>query len=106
MDLATFRRLLMPDGQAALAAAVELRPSTATLLAVHQRLRKQFPDELARAAVETALLRQKAKAKFTRADQMYFTRAALEQSSGETISAYRARRFDGFERIGDWCCGI
>jgi hypothetical protein len=106
MDLVTFRRLLTPDGQAALAAAVKLGPTPATLLPVQQRLRKQFPDELARAAVEIAALRQRAAAKFTRADQMYFTREALEQSSGEAISAHRARRFAPFNHVGDLCCGI
>ena len=38
--------------------------------------------------------------------EMYFTREALEQSSGEIISAYRARRFARFARVGDLCCGI
>jgi THUMP domain-like/RNA cap guanine-N2 methyltransferase len=37
---------------------------------------------------------------------MYFTREALEQSSGEIISAYRARRFSGFDQVGDFCCGL
>ena len=106
MDLAAFRRLLTPEGQVALAAAVEVRPTDANLLAVHRRLRKQFPDELVMAAVETAALRQKAAGKFTKADQMYFTREALEQSSGEAIAAYRARRFVGYARVADLCCGI
>jgi THUMP domain-like/RNA cap guanine-N2 methyltransferase len=106
MDLATFRRLLEPHGQAALAAADELRPTAATLLAAHQRLRKQFPDELVKAALETALLRLKAAGKFSRADRMYFTREALEQSSGEVIATYRAGRFGGAGRVGDFCCGI
>jgi hypothetical protein len=106
MDLAAFRRLLTPEGQGALAAAVELQPTDATLLSVHQRLRKQFPADLARAAVETVVLRQKARGKFTKADQMYFTREALEQSSGEVIATYRAGRFAAYARVGDFCCGI
>jgi hypothetical protein len=106
MDLPAFRRLLTPEGQAALAAAVELGPSEATLLSCHQRLRKRFSDDLVKAALGTALLRRKAADKFTRADQMYFTREGLEQSSGETISRYRARRFAPFAHVGDLCCGI
>jgi len=106
MDLPAFRRLLTAEGQSALAAAVELRPTAATLLAAHQRLRKRFPEDLAKAALETALLRQKAAGKFARADRMYFTREALEQSSGEIVSTYRAKRFAGFGRVGDFCCGI
>lgn len=106
MDLPAFRRLLSPEGQRALAAASELRPTEATFLTCHQRLRRQFPDDLVKAALETALLRGKAAGKFSRADRMHFTREALEQSSGEVISAYRARRFAGFGRVGDLCCGI
>ena len=108
MDLPAFRRLLTPEGQAALVAASALSPSAANLLACHQRLRKEFPDDLARAAVETALLRRKAidSEKFTFGDVMYFTREGLEQSSGETVSAYRARRFAPFTHVADLCCGI
>jgi SAM-dependent methyltransferase len=58
--------------------------------------------------LDTTLLRQKAAAKFSRADQMYFTREALEQASGEGIGAYRARRFAGLgaARVADLGCGI
>jgi THUMP domain-like/RNA cap guanine-N2 methyltransferase len=106
MDLFAFRKLLTAEGQAALAAAVGLRPTEATLLAAHQQLRKQLPGDLVKAALETALLRQKADGKFTLADRMYFTREALEQSSGEMISTYRSKRFTRFGRVGDLCCGI
>jgi SAM-dependent methyltransferase len=106
LDLPTFRRLLSPDGQAALAAAGELAPTEATFLSCHRRLRKYFPDELVKAALETALLRRKAADKFSRADRMYFTREALEQSSGEVVSQYRAKRFAPFGHIADLCCGI
>jgi SAM-dependent methyltransferase len=106
MDLASFRRLLSPDGQAVLAEAVALAPTEGTLLSCHQRLRKRFPDDLVRAALETALLRRKAADKFTRAADMYFTREALEQSSGEIISSYRALRFAPHSRVADLCCGI
>jgi SAM-dependent methyltransferase len=106
MDLATFERLLTPEGQIVLAEAVSLQPIDANLLACHQRLRKQFPEELVKAAIETAFLRRKAANKFARADLMYFTREALEQSSGETISTYRAGRFAQFGLVGDLCCGI
>jgi hypothetical protein len=106
MDLAAFRRLLTGEGQTALAAAVELGPTDATFLSCHRRLRKQFPDDLVKAALETAILRRRAAAKFSRADRMYFTREGLEQSSGETVSRYRAQRFAPFQRVGDLCCGL
>ncbi|HVK09556.1 MAG TPA: class I SAM-dependent methyltransferase [Gemmataceae bacterium] len=89
-----------------MSAAVALSPTESTLLSCNQRLRKQFPDDLVRAALETALLRRKAADKFTRAADMYFTREALEQSSGEIISTFRASRFAGRARVADLCCGI
>ena len=106
MNLSQFYRLLNPEGTTALAAATLLAPTESTLLACHQRLRKQFPGELALAAIETVMLRRKAADKFSRADAMFFTREGLEQSSGETISTYRSRRFASFGRVGDFCCGI
>jgi SAM-dependent methyltransferase len=106
MDLATFHDLLAPAGQAALAAAVALAPTEQSFLADFRRLSKQFPADLARAALETAALRAKARAKFTRADAMYFTREALGQATGEAVARYRAGRFAGFPLVGDFCCGL
>ena len=105
MDLSTFQRLLTPLGRTA-AKLADDDLSEATLLACQQRLRKHFPDDLVRAAVETAFLRRKAVGKFSRADRMYFTREALEQSSGEIVSRYRAQRFAGYAHVADLCCGI
>jgi len=106
MDLPAFRRLLTPQGRSAVAVAAGPDLTEANLLACHQRLRKQYPEDIARAAVETALLRRKAADKFSRADRMYFTREALEQSSGEAVSRYRAQRFGRFEHVADLCCGV
>jgi SAM-dependent methyltransferase len=106
MDLATFTSLLTPAGQAALAEAVTVRPTEATFLTCFTRLAKRHPADLARAALETALLRIRARAKFQRADVTYFTREALEQATGETVSRYRAARFARFPVVGDFCCGV
>lgn len=106
MDLSTFQRLLTSEGESILAEAVAFAPTDATLLACHQQLRKRFPIDLVKAALETAILRRKAAGKFSHADRMYFTREALEQSSGEVIATYRAKRFAPFERLGDFGCGI
>jgi hypothetical protein len=89
-----------------LARAGELNPTDATLLACSSKLRREFSAELARAALDTVLLRRKAAAKFSRSDEMYFTREALEQSSGEVIARYRAERFPPFAAVADFCCGI
>ncbi|HEY0734672.1 MAG TPA: class I SAM-dependent methyltransferase [Herpetosiphonaceae bacterium] len=107
LTLESLRQLLTPNGQAALLAAERLTPTDATLLRDLAALRKAFAPELASAALETVLLRQRARAKFSRADQMYFTREALEQASGELVARHRAERYvqaDG--RIYDVCCSI
>jgi len=106
MDLATFNELLTPAGQAALAAAEALPPGDEAFLANLARLDRRLPAALAKAALETAGLRVKARSKFSRAQAMYFTREALEQASGEAIARYRARRFDGLSAVVDLGCCI
>src|SRR3954469_8193483 len=106
MNLDTFRQLLTPAGDAALAEAVSLVPAEANFLACFEALRKRHPPELAKAALETAILRIKARDKFALADRMYFTREALEQATGEIVARHRARRFAHFQCVADLCCGI
>ncbi|HET8629037.1 MAG TPA: methyltransferase domain-containing protein [Thermomicrobiales bacterium] len=108
MDLATFRDLLRPRGQEALAEAVALAPTEATALACLTRLRRRYPPALAAAALDQALLRARAAArgKFARAERMYFTREGLEQATGETIARYRARRYAPFGVVADLACGL
>lgn len=106
MDLPSFRELLTPAGQSALAAAAALVPTDAGYLGAFERLRKRYPAALAKAALETVLLRQKARAKFARANDLYVTREALEQASSEVVARYRAARFAGFAKVLDLCCGI
>jgi hypothetical protein len=106
MDLATFRQLLTPAGCAALSSAVALAPTEAGFLACFERLRKAYPDELAKAALDVVLLRVRARDKFEHADQMFFTREALEQSSGDATARHRAARFAPFGVVADLCAGI
>lgn len=106
MDLPTFERLLSPAGQAVLSAAASLQPTEETFLACLTRLQKEWESALAKAALETVILRARARAKFTRAQAMYFTREALEQASGEIIALYRAARYANYARINDVACGL
>ncbi|HEY1188938.1 MAG TPA: hypothetical protein VGE74_14885, partial [Gemmata sp.] len=106
MNLDDFRALLLPAGQRLLAQAVALQPTEPTFLACADVLRKHHPPALARAALETALLRIKAREKFTDADRMYFTRESLEQSTSEPVARHRAARFAPFGHVADLCCGI
>jgi hypothetical protein len=106
VDLPTFQRLLTEHGQRALTAAAALQPTEETFLSILTRLQKQFDPALAKAALETVILRTKARAKFARAEAMYFIREALEQASGELISAYRAQRYARLATVADVGCGL
>lgn len=106
MDLETFRELLGPAGQRLLRQAASLQPTEATYLACAGVLRKHHPAALAQAALETVLLRAKARDKFADASLLYFTREALEQSTSEIVARHRAQRFATFGTVADLCCGI
>lgn len=106
MTLDEFYFLLTDEGQRLLS---EMPPITAdNHLSIATQLRGQASPAVAQAIIETVILRQEAAVKFSRADQMYFSREALEQSSSEIVSAYRAQRFTqaGIERVADLGCGI
>ncbi len=105
-DRDSLRQLLTPLGQQALEAAARLAPQEAEFLAVAQRLERVYPPGLARAAVEQAILRRRAAAKFPAAGRMYFTREALEQASSAAVAGHRAGRFAGLRRVFDLGCGI
>lgn len=106
MDLACFRELLTPAGQEALGAAESLEPREENFLAHFQNLSRVFPVELAKAALETAILRREAAVKFPQAGRMYFTRESLEQASTSQTSTYRAGRYRSFSRLVDLGCSI
>lgn len=108
MTLDDFAFLLSPTGKQWLqeTAVTPIRPQNH--LQIASLLRQSLPTGQAQAVLETALLRQLAAAKFSRAAEMFFTREALEQSSSELIAAYRAERFAriGIDQIADLGCGI
>ena len=56
--------------------------------------------------MEQAQLRIRAREKFKRSDELFFTRKGYEQSSGELIARYKASRFSQTAPIIDVCCGI
>lgn len=108
MDLTTLDWLRSPDGQALLAELAQRDIHDATLLAELQRLRARYTPEQARAAVEQTLLRARARAKFSHADVMFFTREALEQATAEPVARHRAKRIvsHGIASVVDLGCGI
>ena len=83
-----------------------MEPGEESFLAAAQRLARRWPEQLARTAVEQAILRRRARAKFPRAGEMIFLREALEQSTGQRVAAYHARRLAGLAPRIDLGCGI
>lgn len=107
MDACMLARLTSSEGREALRRAQEQAPREENFLADWTALqRRGMNRELARAALETVILRLRAEKKFSRAGEMFFTREALEQASAEGISRHRALRFRNLDRIADLGCGI
>lgn len=106
MDPNLINWLRSAEGEALLAelAGRDLRESD--VLAELSRLRRHLPAERARAAVEQALLRRKAAAKFPHANRMLFTREALEQASAAPVASHRAKRLARAGLVADLGCGI
>jgi THUMP domain-like/RNA cap guanine-N2 methyltransferase len=98
--------LLTPQGQELLARLAGEPDGGGTALALAVRLRREYPADLVAAATAQHELRLAARAKFSRAADMLFTRAGYEQSSSEPIARYRAARFGAARRVADLCCGI
>ncbi|MFK7820913.1 MAG: class I SAM-dependent methyltransferase [Planctomycetaceae bacterium] len=73
-------------------------------LGLQKLLRAEFDDYLVRAALLITDLRKRGAVKFSRADQMWFDRVGLEQSTSEQVANYKAPRFHG--DVIDICSGI
>jgi hypothetical protein len=72
-------------------------------------MRTRYEPDLAAAALTQALLRRQARAKFgDAADELFFTRAGLEQATRPEVADHHASRFleAGVRRVIDLGCGI
>ena len=106
MDSEAALFLLTPEGREVVAS---LEKTGGDPLAMGQFLRKRFPalkPSFLAAAAELRETRGRAHEKFSRAGELFFTREALEQSTGERVAAHRAERFRGLGAVCDLCCGI
>jgi THUMP domain-containing protein/RNA cap guanine-N2 methyltransferase len=81
-------------------------PGPQRALQLARSLRGRYPAELVAAALTQQALRDQAGAKFSRAAQMLFTRAGLEQASSELTAFHAAARFPAGALVADLCCGI
>jgi SAM-dependent methyltransferase len=82
----------------------DVTPGQALKLA--SELRGEYDPDLVAAALTQQALRRAGRDKFSRAQDMLFTRDGLEQSSSELTADHSARRFAGLNRAADLCCGI
>jgi len=110
--------LLSAQGSELLGRIASEFPDAVPGLAAATRLRREYPASLVAAAMAQHELRLVARAKFSRASQMLFTRAGYEQSSSEMIAGHRAARLAGGPgglgglgglggaNVADLCCGI
>ncbi|MEM7456166.1 MAG: class I SAM-dependent methyltransferase [Planctomycetota bacterium] len=73
---------------------------------IAKMLRKSTTPQRAAMIMELTGQRMRARAKFSRSDEMLMTRRGLEQSTSEPIAWFKARRFSGAENVADICCGI
>lgn len=75
-------------------------------LSINKSLRKQTTPVRAAIVIEQAQLRLHGLRKFACADQMFFTRRGLEQSTSLQIARYKATKFKDLKNVADICCGI
>ncbi|MBL9124541.1 MAG: hypothetical protein JNG90_12980, partial [Planctomycetaceae bacterium] len=105
MDLTDYEWLVGDDGRRALEEALPLETQE-SLLPLTARLRKEHSAHRAHLLIEQLTQRRRARQKFERAGEMYFTPVALEQATDEIVARYKASRFPPRVAVADFCCGI
>ena len=108
-----FESLLTPQGRELLdhlatdAMPADTEPANTmpadTALRLGTELRARYPPDLVAAALAQHDLRLQARAKFSRAMEMFFTRPGLEQASAEVVARYRAGRYGAAGQLADLC---
>ncbi len=76
------------------------------VLQLMTHFRKKYSPARSHLLCELLELRNRAKRKFSRAQEMFFYRRGFEQATDELIATYKARQFPTAGRTIDLCCGI
>jgi len=84
----------------------DVKSSGVSFVALTKRLRADLSPERTHLVLEQIDLRERARAKFSRPEKMFFTRKLLEQSTDDQIASHKASRFPSGQPIADLCCGI
>jgi hypothetical protein len=101
-----FRLVMSSEGQTLLA-ELSARPiAESDEVRVLTKYRASYAPALVNAVFAQVKLRLRARAKFSRADQMYFTADGLEQASTERMAMYHGTVLHAFGDIFDLCSGI
>lgn len=101
-----YQWLASPEGTGFIAQTVEQSQSGKSLNQQVAGLRKRLSPERVGLILDMVELRSRATQKFSRADQLFFTRTGYEQSSSEAIARYKSKRFEPGAPLFDFCCGI
>ena len=104
--VARLELLLSPLGKELLDCLAEQEVTPDSVLRIGSQLRRRYPAGLVADAMAQHELRLQARAKFSRAMQMFFTRPGLEQSSSEVTARHHAGRYAALGAVADLCCGI
>ncbi|MEZ6092867.1 MAG: hypothetical protein R3C03_01320 [Pirellulaceae bacterium] len=92
--------------QEAASQAREALANQDNILRTIKRLRKTYSPQQAAMIIELVQLQNKAKVKFSLADQMLLTRVGYEQATSERLAKYKASCFPTAGVIADICTGI
>lgn len=93
-------------GNVAAEMLADLAGRNEALHAAVARLRRTLSSTRVHLLLEQAELRQRAAAKFNRANAMFFTRLGLEQATDQWVASHKAQRFADHGPVADLCCGI
>jgi len=105
-EIERYEWLLSPEGKTLLADIERMTASGVPDLRIGEQLRASWDADRVALAMTQRDLRQKARAKFSSAPALFFTREGLEQATSERIALHRAHRFRGCLMVADLCCGI
>lgn len=101
-----YQWLITPKAEPWLSETFGRRESGESFLRISKWLRKQFTPQRSALILELVQNRSRAIRKFERAEQMFFTRTALEMATDQWIAGYKSRRYRNFRSVADICCSI
>lgn len=71
-----------------------------------RKLRQTLGPARCHLVLEQAALRRRARTKYPRAEQLFFTDKGLQQATGTEVAQYKAGRWPRGMSVADLCCGL